>query len=54
MLANDAKLKAAFEAKIAAEPEFAKNATARLQWFYERTPYYDSRYLLYPIGREVE
>jgi murein tripeptide amidase MpaA len=54
MLTNDPKLKALFEAKLAAEPEFAKNATARLQWFYERTPYYDSRYLLYPIGREVD
>jgi murein tripeptide amidase MpaA len=54
MLANDPKLRAEFEAKLAAEPAFAKNPTARLQWFYEKTPYYDARYLLYPIGREVE
>jgi murein tripeptide amidase MpaA len=54
MLASDPKLKTEFEAKLVAEPEFAKNANARLQWFYERTPYYDARYLLYPIGREVE
>ena len=53
MLAADPQLKAAFEAKLAADPAFAKNTTARLQWFYERTRYYDSRYLLYPIGREL-
>jgi hypothetical protein len=53
MLANDPKLKAEFEAKLTAEPAFAKNATARLQWFYERTAYYDIRYLLYPVGREL-
>lgn len=54
MLATDPKLKTEFEAKLAAEPSFAKNPTTRLQWFYERRPYYDARYLLYPVGREVE
>ncbi|KQN91953.1 carboxypeptidase [Sphingomonas sp. Leaf67] len=53
MLATDPKLKAEFDAKLAADPAFARDATARLQWFYARTPYYDARYLLYPIGREV-
>ncbi|MGN7158451.1 M14 family metallopeptidase [Sphingomonas sp. SAFR-052] len=53
MLASDPKLKAEFDAKLAADPTFAKDATARLQWFYARTPYYDERFLLYPIGREV-
>jgi hypothetical protein len=53
MLATDPQLKAAFEAKLAADPAFAKSPTARLQWFYERTRYHDSRYLLYPIGREL-
>lgn len=53
MLATDAKLRAAFEAKLAADPAFAADPQARLAWFYERTPYYDDRYLLYPIGREV-
>ncbi|WP_448501489.1 M14 family metallopeptidase [Sphingomonas sp.] len=52
MLARDPKLRAEFDAKLRAEPEFAKNPNARLAWFYERTPYYDERYLLYPIGRE--
>lgn len=52
MLASDPALKAAFDAKLAADPEFAKNPDARLEWFYKRTPYYDARYLLYPVGRE--
>ena len=25
---------------------------ARLAWFYERTPFYDQRFRLYPVGRE--
>ncbi|RZJ00153.1 MAG: carboxypeptidase [Brevundimonas sp.] len=52
MMAADPALKAEFEAKLAAEPEFAANGDARLQWFYERTPFYDDRYRLYPVGRE--
>jgi len=52
MLADNPALKAEFEAKLAADPEFAKNGDARLQWFYERTPYFDDRWLLYPVGIE--
>ena len=52
MLAADPALKAEFEAKLAAEPAFAADGDARLQWFYERTPFYDERYRLYPIARE--
>jgi murein tripeptide amidase MpaA len=52
MMAADPALKAAFEAKLAAEPEFAANGDARLQWFYERTPFYDDHYRLYPVARE--
>lgn len=52
MMAADPALKAAFEAKLAAEPAFAADGDARLQWFYERTPFYDDRYRLYPVARE--
>ena len=52
MLADDPKLKAEFEAKLAAEPKFAADPTARLQWFYARTKFHDDRYLLYPVGIE--
>lgn len=51
-LAQDATLKAEFEAKVAADPAFAKDPQARLQWFYRRGKFFDQRYLLYPVGRE--
>ena len=53
MLAADPALKAAFEARLTADPKFAADPEARLAWFYRRTPFYDDRHLLYPIGREV-
>jgi hypothetical protein len=52
MLAGDPKLKADFEAKLAADQAFANDPAARLQWFYERSPFYDERFLLYPVGIE--
>lgn len=52
MLADDLKLKADFEAKLGADRKFAASPAARLRWFYERSPYYDDRYLLYPVGVE--
>ena len=52
MLADDPKLKAGFEAKLKADEKFAKDPTARLQWFYERSKFSDDRYLLYPVGVE--
>ena len=52
MMAADPALKAAFEAKLVADPVFAADGDARLQWFYERTPFYDDHFRLYPVGRE--
>ena len=52
MLAHDPALKVEFEQKLASDEKFAKDPEARLRWFYERSPYYDQRYLLYPIGIE--
>ena len=52
MLTDDPKLKAEFEARLAADEKFAKDPTARLQWFYARSKFYDDRYLLYPVGIE--
>ena len=54
MLARDPQLKADFEKRLAEDKAFAANPIARLQWFYERSPYYDARYLLYPVGREIQ
>lgn len=51
MLANDPKLKAEFQAKLRDEA-FAKNPRARLNFFYERSPYYlNQKVGVYPVGR---
>lgn len=53
MLAGDAKLKAEFEQKLNADSTFAKNPRERLEWFYQRTPYFDRAWNLYPVAREA-
>jgi Zinc carboxypeptidase len=52
MLAEDPKLAEEFRQKVANDAEFRGNSRARLAWFYRRTPFYDPRARLYPIGRE--
>jgi hypothetical protein len=52
MLASDPELKAEFETKLRDDPKFAADPKARKRWFYEKSPYYDDRYLLYPVGIE--
>ena len=49
MLEADPELARAFEKKLEADADFAASPRARLRWFYERTPYFDDRYRLYPI-----
>ncbi len=49
MLAQDPKLKADFEAALAADPAMAKNPRARAMWLYMRSPYYEKDKDLYPI-----
>ncbi|WP_287130237.1 hypothetical protein [Candidatus Cyanaurora vandensis] len=51
MLARDPKLKQEFEQKVLSDKEFASSPRARLGFFYQRTPYYDDRLNIYPIGR---
>lgn len=53
MLASDPDLRDAFEAKLESDSAFAASPLRRLEYFYERSPFHDERYLLYPIGREV-
>jgi hypothetical protein len=52
MLAKDEKLQAEFQLKKREDPKFFDDKAAVYRWFYERSPYYDNRYLLYPVGRE--
>ena len=54
MLAHDPELKKEFEQKLAGDPAFAANGRARLGFFYERSPYWDQRLNVYPIGRIFE
>ncbi|HEX8638252.1 MAG TPA: M14 family metallopeptidase [Pyrinomonadaceae bacterium] len=50
MLAKDAALKTEFTEKLKDET-FAKSQRARLNFFYERSPYADRRIGVYPVGR---
>ena len=51
MLAKDPVLKAEFEKKLEADKTFAGDPDARLEFFYDHSPYRDSRIGLYPVGR---
>lgn len=51
MLARDEKLRREFEQKVASDPKFAASPEARLNFFYERSPYWDRQMNLYPVGR---
>lgn len=50
MLESDPELRAEFEARLR-DPEFARNPDARLNFFYERSPWFDSRYRIHPVYR---
>ncbi|HET8646218.1 MAG TPA: M14 family metallopeptidase [Vicinamibacteria bacterium] len=52
MLAEDPALKAEYEAAVRADAKLAADPRARLQWLYARTPFFDQRAGLYPVGRE--
>ncbi|HYO64201.1 MAG TPA: hypothetical protein VER08_11265, partial [Pyrinomonadaceae bacterium] len=51
MLAKDEALRREFEARVANDPKFAASTADRLQFFYERSPYWDRRMNVYPVGR---
>jgi hypothetical protein len=54
MIQNNPKLKTEFENKKTNDKEFASNPNAILNWFYSKTPYWDNRYNVYPIGRVMQ
>ncbi|MGB7925374.1 MAG: M14 family metallopeptidase [Pyrinomonadaceae bacterium] len=54
MMAKDEKLKREFEQRLLNDPKFAASANERLQFFYERSPYWDAELNLYPVGRVNE
>lgn len=53
MLEESSELKKEFEQKKAQDNEFANDPNAIFSWFYSKTNYYDDRYLLYPVAREL-
>jgi len=53
MLEKDPSLKDEFQKALEADEEFAANPRARLQWFYDRSPYLDQHWKLYPVAREL-
>ncbi|RWU21625.1 peptidase [Pseudomonas alkylphenolica] len=50
MLAESPELKAEFEKKLKDDKVFAASPSARLHWFYQRTPFYDVNAYVYPVG----
>jgi len=53
MLANDPAVAAAFNRRLAEDPEFAGDAMARLEFFARRHASWDDRYNLYPVLRSA-
>jgi hypothetical protein len=51
MLTSDPGLYSDYQERLAGDPEFSANPRARLEFFYERSPYWDARMNLYPVGR---
>ncbi|HEY6192535.1 MAG TPA: M14 family metallopeptidase [Bacteroidota bacterium] len=51
MLAKDPNLKKEFETRLAADTAFAHSPGARLNFFYQRSPYWDPQVNSYPVAR---
>jgi hypothetical protein len=53
MLAADPKLREEYMSKVSSDSLFAKNPFARMNFFYQRSPYRDNEIGIYPIARLV-
>lgn len=51
MMAQDPALRSDFLERIESDPMFASSPSSRLQFFYERSQYWDPHMNLYPVGR---
>lgn len=54
LLETHPQLKADFEARKAADPDFAANSRAQLDFIYRRSPHYEPEHLRYPVFRIEE
>lgn len=50
-LRENPTVKAELDAKRAADPEFAGNAQAQLDWVYRQSPWYEPTHRMYPVAR---
>jgi len=53
MIEQNPELKKEFEEKLKDDEEFRNDPRARLNFFYERSPYFDEKYKVYPVSRVV-
>ena len=51
MIKKDPQLKKEFDEKLSLDEKFKNDPNARLNFFYERSPYYDSQLNVYPVMR---
>jgi hypothetical protein len=54
MLANNPGLKREFDSKLTSDSTFTKSPYARLNFFYQRSPYWDVTIGEYPVARVFE
>ena len=54
LLVQDTVLKAEFQARVAADTAFAKDAGAQLAWLYRRSPWMEPGFRKYPVLRVVD
>ena len=50
-LKENPAVQAELDAKRAAEPEFAADGSAQLDWVYRQSPWYEPTHRMYPVGR---
>lgn len=54
MYKNSPALASEFDKKVSEDEKFRTNPNTRLNWFYERSPYFDKQYMVYPVMRIEE
>ncbi|MBE0642601.1 MAG: M14 family metallopeptidase [Bacteroidetes bacterium] len=54
MSRDNPALREEFERKLASDSAFAASPRARLQFFYERSPWFDTHMNVYPVGRGMK
>ena len=53
MIRENPRLKEEFEKKLNSDKEFSKDQHKRLAWFYEKSPFYDKNFNIYPVMRII-